>query len=249
MINSDSEIAAMRVACRNAARLLRHLKTLVKPGISTLDLDNAARDYCAERGITSATLNYRGSGTVPFPAHICTSVNEVVCHGIPDETLLRDGDIINIDVTTITEGYHGDTSDTVLVGRVSAEHERLVQYTRNAMHVGIKKAVPGNTVGDIGHSISQYAAENGLSIIREFAGHGINKKFHTNPIIPHHGFPGSGLKLKLGMIFTIEPILTAGNPSILFRNAWEPVTADGSYTAQAEHTILITAGEPEILTI
>ncbi|MEO1132124.1 MAG: type I methionyl aminopeptidase [Cyanobacteria bacterium J06639_1] len=244
-ILSKREIEKMRAAGQLAAQLLLHLEPMVQPGVSTLDLNDEAERWTQERGATSAPLGYNG-----FPKSICTSVNQVVCHGIPNtKQTLRDGDIINVDVTLIVDGYHGDTSKTFFVGKPSDRARKLVEVTEKSMYLGIEQVKPGNRVGDIGAAIQEYAEGMGFSVVRDFVGHGINKTFHTEPQIPHYGDRGKGTKLRPGMTFTIEPMLNEGTwVTRVLRDKWTAVTGDGKLSAQFEHTVLVTADGVEILT-
>lgn len=250
LINTSTEIEYMRKAGRTAAALLSHLSRFVKPGITTEFLDQKAHLWVMERGLVNAPLNYAPRNQPPFPKSICTSVNDVVCHGIPNETqVLNDGDIINIDVTPITNGFHGDTSKTFLVGSVSNERKKLVEVTKECLDLGIKQVKPGNTLGDIGHAIQKHAELNGFSVVKDFIGHGIGRLFHTDPIVLHYGKPNTGLKLIPGMIFTIEPMINSGSYQVkVLEDEWTAVTKDGSDSAQFEHTILVTNDGVEILT-
>lgn len=250
MIASQDEILGMRAAGHLAARLLSFLGEHVRPGISTAELDTLAAEWTANAGAISAPLGYSPNGNTPFPGHICTSINEVVCHGKPSKSaLLKSGDIINIDVTPILNGYHGDTSRTFAVGTCGQDSLDLIHATEECLRVGIQAAVAGGYLGTIGYEISKKASELGFSIIREFVGHGIGKKFHCQPHVLHYGIKNSGLRLRPGMIFTIEPILCRGNPTIRHINDWEAILISGNQTAQAEHTILISDSKAEILTI
>jgi methionyl aminopeptidase len=239
----------MREVGQLAASLLAYLAKQVRPGISTGELDRLAAIWTKEAQATSAPLGYVNGNKAPFPAHICTSVNNMVCHGIPsDDVILYEGDIINIDVTPIFNGYYGDTSKTFPVGNCSSELLDLIATTEECLSIGIRYAIDGNYLGSLGNAIEEHARSKGYSIIREFGGHGIGRVFHTSPFIPHYGIPHTGLKLKAGMIFTIEPILCRGEPRIKFINDWEAVTVSGQSTAQAEHTILVGTDSAEILT-
>ncbi len=243
-----NDITGMRAAGELAARLLSYLGSHVAPGVTTAHLDALAAEWTAQHGATSAPLGYRGRNTTPYPYHICTSVNEVVCHGYPNHTPLVAGDLLNIDVTPLLNGYHGDTSRTYPVGEPPPHLRKLIDLSQECLSIGIAQCRPGGYVGDNGAAIAAHAAQHGHRIIKEFVGHGIGRTFHQPPFIPHTGTRNTGLKLTPGMIFTIEPILTAGSTQIRFRNEWESVTVDGSPTAQAEHTILITAHGYEVLT-
>lgn len=245
-LKSDAEIDAMRPAGRLAAQLLEMIEEHIKPGVSTLQLDEICSAYTRDRGAISAPLNYHG-----FPKSICTSVNEVVCHGIPAKNqILQNGDIINVDVTPIVGGYHGDTSKTFFVGTVSSEARKLVEVTRECLELGIHAVRPGGRIGDIGAAIQSHAHKHGYSVVQEFVGHGIGKNFHEDPQIQHFGVQGRGLRLERGMAFTIEPMINMGDwKTKVLSDGWTAVTADGSLSAQFEHTLAIRSnGEVEILT-
>ncbi len=248
---SKREIEQMRNACQLAARLLDHLEPMVQPGVSTLELNDEAERWTQAHGAKSAPLGYPGGeGVDPFPKSICTSVNEVVCHGIPDaKQILRDGDIINIDVTPILNGYHGDTSRTFLVGEVSPQAKRLVEVTQESMYRGIQAVKPGARIGDIGAAIQTYAEGEGFSVVRDFVGHGVHRIFHTEPQIPHYGTAGKGKKFSPGMVFTIEPMINVGSYEVeLLADGWTAITKDRALTAQFEHTVVVTKEGVDILT-
>ncbi|HEY9889452.1 MAG TPA: type I methionyl aminopeptidase [Candidatus Obscuribacterales bacterium] len=247
---SRREIDKMRQAGRLAAELLAYLEPMVKPGVSTLALNDAAEAWTQKHGAKSAPLGYPGT-VDPFPKSICTSVNEVVCHGIPRaDQILRDGDIINIDVTPIVDGYHGDTSRTFLVGTPSPLAEKLVAVTEESMWRGIRAVKPGARVGDIGAAIQAYAEGEGFSVVRDFVGHGVHRIFHTAPQIPHYGTAGKGKKLRKGMVFTIEPMINVGTYEVeVLADGWTAVTADRKLSAQFEHTVAVTEEGVEILTL
>ncbi|MEL6333482.1 MAG: type I methionyl aminopeptidase [Cyanobacteria bacterium J06626_26] len=248
---SKREIEQMRNACQLAARLLDHLEPMVQPGVSTLELNDEAERWTQSHGAKSAPLGYPGGeGVEPFPKSICTSVNEVVCHGIPDaKQILRDGDIINIDVTPILNGYHGDTSRTFLVGDVSPQARRLVEVTKESMYRGIRAVKPGARIGDIGAAIQTYAEAEGFSVVRDFVGHGVHRIFHTEPQIPHYGTAGKGKKFAPGMVFTIEPMINVGTYEVeLLADGWTAITKDRALTAQFEHTVVVTKEGVDILT-
>lgn len=242
---SSREIEKMRQAGQLAAELLDYLAPLVKPGVSTLELNDEAERWTQERGAKSAPLGYHG-----FPKSICTSVNEVICHGIPNpKQILRDGDIINIDVTPILDGYYGDTSRTYLVGTPSPEAKRLVEVTEECLRRGIDAVEPGGKVGDIGAAIQEYAEANGYGVVQDFVGHGVGRVFHTAPQIPHYGTRGKGKRLRPGMVFTIEPMINEGTwEAVVLDDGWTAVTKDGKLSAQFEHTIAVTKQGVEILT-
>jgi methionyl aminopeptidase len=248
ILKSDTEIDAMRAAGRLAAETLAMIAQHLHPGVSTLQLNDICHAFTVERGAICAPLNYRG-----FPKSICTSVNEVVCHGIPDaKQILKDGDIINIDVTPIVNGYHGDSSKTFFVGEnISPLARKLVKVTEECLEIGISKVKVGARIGDIGAAIQQHAQRNGFSVVRDFVGHGIGKIFHEDPQVPHYGDAGKGVRLEEGMTFTIEPMINAGDYRCkILKDKWTAVTVDRSLSAQFEHTIAIRSnGTVEILTL
>ncbi len=247
---SSSEIDKMRRAGKLAAQLLEHLGKLVAPGVSTQQLNDEAEKFTKARGAKSAPLNYAPRGCKPFPRSICTSINDVVCHGIPNsKQVLKDGDIVNIDVTPILDGYHGDTSRTFLVGNVKLEARKLVEVTEECLRRGIAEVAPGKRFGDIGAAIQEYAESFGYSVVREFVGHGIGKQFHTAPQVFHYGVRGKGPRMQAGMAFTIEPMINAGYwKTVLLDDGWTALTEDGSLSAQFEHTVLVTQTGADILT-
>lgn len=236
----------MRQAGRLAAKLLDHLEPMVKPGVSTLELNDEAERWTQEHGAKSAPLGYHD-----FPKSICTSVNEVVCHGIPNaKQILKDGDIINIDVTPIVDGYHGDTSKTFFVGTPSPTAKKLVEVTYECMMRGIAAVKPGGRIGDIGAAIQEYAESHGFSVVRDFVGHGVNRIFHTAPQIPHYGTRGKGKRLRPGMVFTIEPMINVGTWEVeVLADKWTALTKDRKLSAQFEHTVVVTSDGVEILTL
>ena len=244
-IKNSEEIEKMRVAGRLAAEVLDMIEPHVKAGITTDELDAICHQYIVEeQDAVPAPLNYRG-----FPKSICTSVNHVICHGIPSDKKLKDGDIINIDITVIKDGYHGDTSRMFFVGKPSIRAKRLVQICRECLDLGIELVRPGTHLGDIGHAIQQHAEGNGFSVVREYCGHGIGRVFHEEPQVLHYGRPDTGMELVPGMTFTIEPMLNAGKKETkLLPDQWTVVTRDRSLSAQWEHTILVTDTGHEILT-
>ncbi|AFW94290.1 type I methionyl aminopeptidase [Dolichospermum sp. UHCC 0684] len=246
VILSQREIEKMRRAGSLAAKLLQHLEPLVKPGVSTLQLNDEAERWTQKHGAKSAPLGYKG-----YPKSICTSVNEVICHGIPNaKQILKDGDIINIDVTPIVEGYHGDTSKTFLVGNPSPTAQKLVEVTQECLRLGIAEVKPGAKIGDIGAAIQEYAESFGFSVVRDFVGHGISNIFHTAPDVPHYGIRGRGKKLRAGMVFTIEPMINEGtHEAEMLNDGWTAVTSDRLLSAQFEHTIAVTEDGVEILTL
>jgi methionyl aminopeptidase len=250
-LKSADDIAKMRVAGRLAAEVLDYITPRVQPGVTTGELDRLCHEYMVETQHTvPAPLNYAPPGHVPYPASICTSVNHVVCHGIPGDKRLKSGDIVNIDITVIKDGFHGDTSRMFFVGPPPIQAKRLVDVTYEAMWRGIRAVRAGAHLGDIGSSIQRFAEGQGFSIVREFCGHGIGRQFHEEPQVLHYGRPGTGLKLLPGMTFTIEPMINAGRAGIRsLADGWTIVTADHSLSAQWEHTILVTADGCEVLTV
>lgn len=251
ILHTPEEIEKMRVAGRLASEVLDYITPYVVAGVTTNTLDKLCHDYIVnQQQAIPAPLNYAPDGHTPYPKSICTSINQQICHGVPSEKELKNGDIVNIDITVIKDGYHGDTSRMFSVGEVSIQAKRLSELTYQAMWRGIEKVKPGNTLGDIGYAIQSFAEKNGYSIVREFCGHGIGKKFHCEPQVLHYGKPGAGLKLKAGMIFTIEPMINAGKRDIKFMpDGWTVVTKDRSLSAQWEHTVLVTEDGFEIMTV
>ena len=248
----DSDgIAGMRIAGRLAAELLDYLAPFVKPGITTNELDRLAEDYTTQvLGAISAPLNYAPGGHNPYPKSICTSINHQVCHGIPNDKPLKKGDIINIDVTVIKNGWHGDSSRMYQVGEVSIAAKRLCHLTYEAMWKGIMQVRDGAYLGDIGHAIQTFAEGHGLSVGREYCGHGIGQKFHEDPQVLHYGKPGTLEQLKAGMTITVEPMLNIGRKEIKeLGDGWTIVTKDHSLSAQWEHTVLVTPTGYEVLTL
>ncbi|MBK6605542.1 MAG: type I methionyl aminopeptidase [Leptospiraceae bacterium] len=246
-IKNKAEIEKMRAAGKLAAELLQYIESFVKPGVNTQELNDLCHEYTLKRGATSAPLNYKG-----FPKSICTSINDVVCHGIPKTTdVLKDGDIINIDVTPILNGYHGDTSKTFLVGKVKPEIKKLVTDTEKAMWIGIEQVRPGNRVNDISNAIDEFLTTHGYGIVRDLMGHGIGKKFHEDPQIPHFKQTRLLTKLEEGMTFTIEPMVNLGAYNVVVSKSdkWTVRTKDGKWSAQFEHTVLVTHRGYEILTL
>lgn len=239
------DIEYMREAGRLASQVLDYIGDYVTPGIATEELDRLCAEFTSAQGAISAPLNYNG-----FPKSICTSVNHVVCHGIPNEKKLKDGDIVNLDITVILNEWHGDTSRTFCVGEPSIKAKRLVDATYDAMMLGIEAVKPGAKFGDIGHAIQTYAEEKRLSVVTEYCGHGIGKVFHTNPQVLHFGEAGTGATIESGMFFTIEPMLNIGKARTKeLSDGWTVVTRDRSLSAQFEHTIAVVDSGYEILTI
>ncbi len=245
-IKTPEEQAKMRTAGRLAAEVLDMIAQHVVPGVTTEELDRLCHDYIVDvQRSVPANLNYRG-----FPKTICTSVNHVVCHGIPNDKRLKAGDIVNIDVTVIRDGFHGDTSRMYLVGKAPAHAQRLIETCFAAMWRGIETVRPGAHLGDIGHAIQSFVEENDYSVVREYCGHGIGRVYHEDPQVLHYGEPGTGLELKAGMTFTIEPMVNAGKRHVrLLPDGWTVITKDHSLSAQWEHTVLVTDTGFDVLTL
>lgn len=245
VIHDTEGFAGMRRAGHLAAETLDFITPHVRPGVTTGELDRLCHDFIVAHGAVPAPLNYRG-----FPKSICTSVNHVVCHGIPTERkTLIEGDILNIDVTVILDGWHGDTSRMFFVGKVGVKARRLVEVTYEAMMRGIEAVRPGATLGDVGHAIQAHAEQHRFSVVRDFCGHGLGRIFHTAPSVLHYGKPGNGVALREGMFFTIEPMINAGRYDVkLLEDGWTAVTRDKSLSAQFEHSIGVTADGYEIFT-
>lgn len=245
LIKTPEEIEKMRVAGRLAAEVLEMIAPYVKPGVTTNALNDLCHDYIVEKQkAIPASLHYKG-----FPKSVCTSVNHQVCHGIPSDRVLKQGDIINIDVTVIKEGYHGDTSQTFMVGKPSILAKRLTEVTQACLYEAIRLVAPGTQLGDIGATIEAYASKHDFSVVIDYCGHGIGRNFHEEPSVLHTGEPGTGLALMPGMTFTIEPMLNAGQASVkTLADGWTVVTCDHSLSAQWEHTVLVTETGVEVLT-
>lgn len=250
-INNAEDIAQMRIAGKLASEVLDYITPFVVHGVTTEKLDQLCHDYIVNvQQAIPAPLNYAPDGHTPYPKSICTSVNHQICHGVPGDKVLKNGDIVNIDITVIKNGYHGDTSRMFQVGETSIQAKRLCDLTYQAMWLGIQQVKPQATLGDIGYAIQSFAEKSGFSVVREFCGHGIGKKFHTEPQVLHYGRPGQGLKLQAGMIFTIEPMINAGKRDIKqMPDGWTIVTKDRSLSAQWEHTVLVTETGYEVLTV
>ncbi len=249
-IKNKEGIAKMREACAIAATVLDQLKPLVRPGITTQDLEEAGRDYIARLGARSACYGYQ-HGSRRYPAHTCISVNDEVVHGIPSfKRVLREGDIVSLDIVVWHDGYVGDNASTVPVGPIAANLEKLLRVTREALDLGIKQALVGNRIGDIANAIQTYVEANSFSVVREMVGHGVGVSMHEPPEIPNFGRKGTGEKIKPGMTFAIEPMVNMGAyRTKTLSDGWTIVTADGSPSAHFEHTVLTTEEGPEILTI
>ncbi|NOT67654.1 MAG: type I methionyl aminopeptidase [Methylophilaceae bacterium] len=250
-LKNELDIEKMRVAGKLTSEVLDFIAPYVKPGITTDELDKLCHDFMVNvQNAIPAPLNYAPSGHKPYPKSICASVNHQICHGVPSEKILKNGDIVNLDITVIKDGYHGDSSRMFYVGEPSIQAKRLCEITYECMWLGIARVKPGATLGDVGFAIQTYAEKNGFSVVREFCGHGIGKKFHEDPQVLHYGKPGAGAKLQAGMIFTIEPMINAGKRDIKqLGDGWTVVTKDHSLSAQWEHTILVTETGYEVLTL
>ena len=243
-VKSADVIERLRVACRIARDVLAETGAAIAPGVTTDELDRVAHDAHLVRGVYPSPLGYHD-----FPKSVCTSVNEVICHGIPDDRSLADGDIVNVDVTVYRDGVHGDTNATFLVGRVDARSKRLVQVTRECLDAAIGVVRPGVPVSEIGRAIEHHATEQGFFVVRTFVGHGIGEVFHGPPQVPHYYDPSARTVLEPGMTFTIEPMITMGSiEPLVWDDGWTAVTADGSRTAQFEHTVLVTDTGADVLT-
>jgi len=244
-IKNKNDIETMKKSCQLAASVLTYIEAHVKAGITCLELNNLCHEYIIQNGATPSPLNYRG-----FPKSICTSVNEVVCHGIPKPYPLKDGDIVNLDITTFFEGFHGDTSKTFIIGKASRAAREIVTAAEESLWIGIHAAKKGGHIGDIGAAIQQFAENKGYSIVREYCGHGIGRNFHEDPHVTHYGKRGSGAKIQAGMVFTIEPMLNQGSKEVeLLDDGWTVVTRDGKLSAQFEHTVAIHEDRLEVLTL
>ena len=246
VLKTPEEIEAMRVAGKLAGEVLKMIREYVRVGVTTGELDEICHDYITgDQQAIPAPLNYRG-----FPKSICTSVNQVVCHGIPGDRKLKNGDILNIDVTVIKDGWHGDTSKMFMIGETTVRARQLCEIAHKSMVTGIEMVKPGMRLGDIGHAIQRYAEGQGCSVVREYCGHGIGKVFHEDPQVLHFGSRSTGLELKAGMTLTVEPMVNAGKPGVkLLPDGWTVVTKDHSLSAQWEHTVLITESGHEVLTL
>ncbi|AKL97032.1 methionine aminopeptidase Map [Clostridium aceticum] len=244
-MKSRQEIEIMRRAGKIVAEAHELLKEAIKPGVTTKELDTIAEEHIRKRGATPAFKGYGG-----FPASICTSINHEVVHGIPGLKRLEDGDIISIDIGALYEGYYGDAAKTHAVGKISEEAEKLIKITRESFYEGLKYAFEGNRLSDISHAIQTYVEKEGFSVVRNYVGHGIGTKMHEEPQVPNYGPPGKGPRLQSGMVLAIEPMINAGTYEVkVLSDGWTVITLDGKYSAHYEHTIAITKGEPEILTV
>jgi methionyl aminopeptidase len=243
-IYNEDDFAGMRKASQITAKCLDELSNMIKPGVTTQEIDDFVYQFGVDHNAYPATLNYRG-----FTKSCCTSINHVVCHGIPNEKPLREGEIINVDVTYVIDGWHGDSSRMYAVGEIKRAAERLIEVTYKSLMLGIEAVKPGNTTGHIGEAIQKYAESERCSVVREFCGHGVGKLFHDAPNVLHYGRAGEGVELRPGMIFTIEPMINLGRPSVkVLGDGWTAVTRDRSLTAQFEHSVGVTENGCEIFT-
>jgi methionyl aminopeptidase len=248
-VKSRREIELMRRSGQHVAEVLLELRELVRPGITTAELDRYAEEAIARRGVVSSFKGYDPRGLPAYPAVLCVSVNEEIVHGIPGERVLEEGDVVGVDFGVSLQGYHGDSAVTVGVGDVDPEDKRLIETTADALRCGAEMMVPGNRLSDIGHAVQERVEREGYSVIRVFAGHGIGREMHEPPWVPNFGRPGRGPRLLPGMVLAIEPMVSAGKPEVtVLEDEWTAVTADGSMSAHFEHTILITEDGPEFLT-
>ena len=244
VLKTPEQIEGIRRACQLTKRTLDGVETLVRVGTPTIEIDTWVHEFTLANGATPATLGYKG-----FPRSVCTSINEVVCHGIPGPRRFRDGDIVNIDVTSILDGYFGDMSRMYVLGNASQAARQIVRVTQECLDLAIAQVAPGKTLGDMGHAIQQHAVRHGYSVVPNIGGHGVGLEFHEEPWVPHFGKPGEGVELRAGMTFTIEPMINAGKPdSKTLRDKWTIVTTDGSLSAQWEHTVCVTETGVDVLT-
>ena len=244
-IKNEHELVAMRQACKITAAARALAGEMVRPGVTTKEIDKAVHDYIVSQGAIPSFLNYCG-----YPASACISVNQTVIHGIPDGTVLKDGDIVSIDVGAFYEGFHGDCAATFACGNISPEAQKLIDVTKQSFFEGIKFARQGNRVSDIGHAVQEYVEANGFSVVRQFIGHGVGRELHEEPEVPNYGKPGRGPRLIKGMTIAVEPMVNVGTYEVkVLKDGWTTVTSDGKLSAHYENTVLITDGEPEILTV
>jgi methionyl aminopeptidase len=250
ILKNKQQIALLRESGRLVAQAFELLRPHVKPGVSLLELDRIAEEFIRSRGAEPVYKGYGGRGQPPFPGTICASVNDVICHGIPSERRLEEGDIIGVDIGVRLNGWVGDACVTYPVGEVDDESARLLEVTRQALELAIDQARVGKRLGDIGHAIQSYVDSQGFAVVREYTGHGLGRNLHEEPTVLHHGRPGTGMPLRPGMVFTIEPMVNAGRPGTRqLDDGWTVKTLDGSRSAQFEHTIVITDAGPERLTL
>ncbi len=244
-IKNERELASMRKACKITAAARALAGDMVRPGVSTKQIDKAVREFILRQGAKPSFLNYHG-----YPASACISVNSTVIHGIPNGYILKEGDIVSVDVGAYYEGFHGDCAATFACGRISAEAQRLIDVTRQSFYEGIRQATRGHRVSDISHAIQTYVESNGFSVVRSYVGHGVGAQMHEEPEVPNYGAPGRGPRLLPGMTIAVEPMVNAGTHEVrVLKDGWTVITCDGELSAHYENTVLITDGEPEILTV
>ncbi|MDR1110912.1 MAG: type I methionyl aminopeptidase [Deltaproteobacteria bacterium] len=250
-IKNAQQIEKIRKSGQLASRTLDMVSEHLRPGVTTKRLDDLVHDFILKHGAIPATLGYKGSkGTIPFPASCCISINEVVVHGIPNGRVVNDGDLVKIDVTTILDGFFGDTARSFLVGQVPEVGVRLCKATEESMYLGIKEVRDGSRLGDVGHAIQTHVEAQGFSVVRYFVGHGVGIHFHEDPCVPHYGQRGRGQRIRSGMVFTVEPMINEGVFGIdILPDGWTTVTADGKLSAQFEHTLAVTGDGADILTL
>ncbi len=248
-LKSKAELDKMREAGRHVGEILLSLHELARPGVTTAEIDEAARQEIRTRKLESSFLGYSPGGAPPYPAVICTSVNAEIVHGIPGKRQLVDGDILKLDFGVLYGGFHGDSAVTIPIGRASEESRQLIDATRRSMYAGIKRMCPGNRLGDVGHAVQEVAEAEGYAVVRDFVGHGVGRELHEPPQLPNFGRPGRGQRLRAGMVLAIEPMVNLGSPGVEIRNdGWTAQTADGKRSCHFEHTVAITDKGPEILT-
>jgi methionyl aminopeptidase len=244
IIKTKEQIKGIRKSCRLTRDVLDMVAGKIQEGIATNDINTWVHEYTISHGAVPAPLNYNG-----YPKSVCISLNNVICHGIPDDTVLKNGDILNVDVTTILNGYYGDAGRMFMIGEPSAEARKLVRVARECLDIGIEHVKPGHDIGEVGHAIEQHAVKNGYSVVRDYGGHGIGLKFHEEPHVHHYGTRKRGLIMVPGMVFTLEPMINQGRyETRLMPDSWTAVTIDGKLSAQWEHTVLVTDNDVEILT-
>jgi methionyl aminopeptidase len=248
-LKSKRELETMREAGRHVGEILLVLRQLAEPGVTTAEIDRAARQEIRNRKLESSFLGYSPGGAPPYPAVLCTSVNAEIVHGIPGTRELVDGDILKLDFGVLYGGFHGDSAVTIPIGEISEESRQLIDATRRSMYAGIKRMCPGNRLGDVGHAVQEVAEAEGYAVVRDFVGHGVGRELHEPPQLPNFGRPGRGQRLRTGMVLAIEPMVNLGSPGVEIRDdGWTAQTVDGKYSCHFEHTIAITENGPEILT-
>ena len=248
-LKSARELEKMREASHHVAEILLVLREMVRPGVTTLEIDRTARREIESRGLESSFLGYGPGGAPPYPAVVCTSINHEIVHGIPGSCELREGDLLKLDFGVIFEGFHGDSALSVPVGEVDERTRQLIETTRSSLYAGIKHMVPGERLGDVGHAVQEAVEEEGFSVVRDFVGHGIGRALHEPPQLPNFGRPGRGQRLRAGMVIAIEPMVNCGSAEVeMADDGWTARTADGQWSSHFEHTVAITDNGPEILT-